>query len=56
MLESNRTELILLEQLPNSMRGSFAMSELVADVQSVVGRLGARENELRQLRNLVSSQ
>ena len=32
------------------------MSELVADVQSVVGRLGALENELRQLRNLVSSQ
>jgi len=32
------------------------MSELAADFQTVVGRLGALENELNQLRNLVSSQ
>lgn len=32
------------------------MSGLAADFQTVVGRLGALENELHQLRDLVSSQ
>ena len=32
------------------------MSELVADFQTVMGRLGALENELHQLRHLMSSQ
>jgi uncharacterized protein (DUF433 family) len=32
------------------------MSGLIVDFQTVVGRLGALENELRQLRDLVSAQ
>jgi hypothetical protein len=32
------------------------MSEVVADFQTVAGRLGALENELHQLRDLVASQ